>query len=53
MLIHYNVASAPPAGESELEPLRLNADEMLQLIAFLRTLDVPIAAEPRWLQAPD
>ena len=52
VLIHYNVAPAAPAGESELEPLRLNAEEMMQVIAFLRALDGPIAAEPRWLQAP-
>jgi len=53
VLIHYNVAPAAPAGESELEPLRLNAEEMMQVIAFLRALDGPIAAEPQWLQAPD
>jgi cytochrome c peroxidase len=53
VLIHYNVAPAAPAGESELEPLRLNTDEMMQLIVFLRALDGPIAAEPRWLQAPE
>lgn len=53
VLIHYNVAPAAPAGESELEPLRLNAEVMMQVIAFLRALDGPIAAEPRWLQAPD
>ena len=51
VLIHYNVAPAAPAGVSELEPLRLNETEMLQLIAFLRTLSGPINAEPQWLQA--
>lgn len=44
---------AAPAGESELEPLRLNAEEMMQVIAFLRALDGPIAAELQWLQAPE
>ena len=53
VLIHYNVAPDAPAGESELEPLRLNAEEMMQVIAFLRALSGPIAAEPQWLQAPE
>ncbi len=53
VLIHYNVAPAAPAGESELEPLGLSAEEMMQVIAFLRALDGPLAAEPRWLQAPE
>lgn len=52
VLIHYNSAPPAPVGESELEPLGLNAEEMMQVIAFLRSLDGPIDAEPRWLQAP-
>jgi hypothetical protein len=51
VLIHTNVAPAAPAGESEPEPLRLNAGEMMQVIAFLWALDGPIDTEPRWLEA--
>jgi cytochrome c peroxidase len=53
VLIHYNVAPAAPAGESELEPLGLSQEEMMQIIAFLRALSGPIHAETKWLQAPE
>lgn len=52
VLAHYNTAPAAPAGHSELEPLKLSAREIGQLIAFLRTLSGPVAADPRWLQPP-
>jgi cytochrome c peroxidase len=52
VLHHYNTAPAAPAGHSELEPLKLNEQEIAQIIAFLKTLDGPINAEPRWLAAP-
>jgi cytochrome c peroxidase len=52
VLIHYNVAPAAPAGESELEPLGLNEEEMMQIIAFLKTLSGQVAADAQWLQAP-
>jgi cytochrome c peroxidase len=35
---HYNRAPKAPAGHSELEPLRLSAQERRQLEAFLRSL---------------
>ncbi len=35
---HYNRAPEAPAGHSELEPLRLNAQERRQIEAFLRSL---------------
>jgi cytochrome c peroxidase len=38
VLAHYNRAPAPPAGHTELKPLRLNARELRQIEAFLRTL---------------
>ena len=38
VLVHYNRAPAAPAGHTELKPLKLNARELRQLEAFLRTL---------------
>lgn len=38
VLAHYNKAPAAPAGHTELQPLKLNATEMRQIAAFLRTL---------------
>lgn len=38
VIAHYNKAPAAPAGHTELKPLRLNATEVRQLTAFLRTL---------------
>jgi cytochrome c peroxidase len=38
VLAHYNRAPAAPAGHTELEPLKLNARELRQLEAFLRSL---------------
>ena len=35
---HYNRAPNAPAGHSELEPLRLSAQERRQIEAFLRSL---------------
>ena len=52
VLNHYNTAPQAPAGHSELEPLHLSQKQIEQIIAFLKTLDSPIHAEPRWLTAP-
>jgi cytochrome c peroxidase len=52
VLRHYNTAPEAPAGHSELEPLNLDEKQIAQLIAFLKTLDSPIHAEPQWLTAP-
>ncbi|WP_246312536.1 cytochrome-c peroxidase [Pseudaquabacterium terrae] len=49
---HYNRAPAAPKGHSELKPLNLNDREATQLIAFLRTLSGPVAADPKWLREP-
>ncbi|HEX5941129.1 MAG TPA: cytochrome c peroxidase [Anaerolineales bacterium] len=52
VLNHYNTAPEAPAGHSELEPLNLNEKQIAQMIAFLKTLDGPINADPKWLAAP-
>jgi len=38
VLAHYNDAPAAPEGHTELKPLKLNAKELAQLEAFLRSL---------------
>lgn len=38
VLAHYNRAPASPAGHTELKPLKLDARELRQLEAFLRSL---------------
>ena len=53
VLNHYNTAPEAPAGHSELEPLNLTEQQIAQIIAFLKTLDGPIDADPRWLAAPE
>jgi cytochrome c peroxidase len=52
VLNHYNTAPEAPGGHSELEPLDLTDQQIRQIIAFLKTLDGPVNAEPRWLTAP-
>jgi cytochrome c peroxidase len=52
VLNHYNTAPEAPAGHSELEPLNLTEQQIAQIVAFLKTLDGPIDADPRWLTAP-
>ncbi len=42
VLDHYPRAPAAPTGRTELRPQRLNAGELRQLEAFLRTLSGPI-----------
>jgi cytochrome c peroxidase len=44
VLDHYNRAPAAPRGHTELKPLGLQARELLQLEAFLRSLSGPIVA---------
>jgi cytochrome c peroxidase len=39
VVAHYNTAPAAPSGHTELKPLKLNATEVRQLTAFLRTLN--------------
>ena len=52
VVAHYNAAPAAPAGHTELKPLQLNATELRQLTAFLRTLSGGTAAPPELLRAP-
>lgn len=43
---------ADPAMAHELLPLSLSDEEARALVAFLHTLDGPVAADPRWLAPP-
>ena len=52
VLVHYNRAPAAPGGRTELRPLGLDAAELRQLEAFLRTLSGGIAAPAKYLTAP-
>lgn len=52
VVAHYNRAPAAPAGHTELKPLRLNARELEQLAAFLRTLSGGTAAPAELLRDP-
>jgi cytochrome c peroxidase len=52
VLDHYNRAPAAPGGHTELRPLKLNAQELRQLEAFLRSLNGGIDAPPEFLQRP-
>lgn len=52
-LDHYNTAPFAMIGHNEAEePLGLLPHELKQLEAFLNALTAPIAADQRWLQAP-
>ncbi|HEX7151605.1 MAG TPA: cytochrome c peroxidase [Thermoanaerobaculia bacterium] len=52
VVAHYNGAPAAPAGHSELKPLRLSAQEVQQLVSFLRTLSGGTAAPAELLRDP-
>lgn len=52
VLNHYNTAPEAPAGHSELEPLNLSDTQLAQIIAFLKTLNSAINADPKWLVKP-
>jgi len=52
VLDHYNTAPQAPVGHSELQPLNLTEKQIAQIISFLKTLDGPIDADPKWLTAP-
>src|SRR5215213_1995893 len=53
VLNHYNTAPEAPVGHSELQPLNLTEKQIAQIIAFLKALDGPIDADPKWLIAPN
>ncbi len=52
VVAHYNTAPAAPVGHTELKPLKLDANEVRQLTAFLRALSGGTAAPPELLRAP-
>lgn len=52
VIAHYDRAPEAPAGHTELRPLKLSRKERAQLEAYLRTLDLPIDAEPWMLEPP-
>ena len=53
VLTHYNEAPLSMIGHNEAKPLGLNAAELLQLEAFLKTLAAPLATDEKWLRPPD
>ena len=52
VIAHYSEAPKPKSGRSELAPPNMSATKKWWLVAFLRSLDGPVAAAPRWLRAP-
>lgn len=52
VISHCNRAPKAPAGHTEVNALRLSGKERMQLEAYLRTLDAPIAARPELLAPP-
>ncbi len=53
VLEHYNDAPLAMIGHNEATELNLRAWELRALEAFLSSLDAPIAADEKWLRAPD
>ena len=53
VVAQYNVARDAMIGHNEAEPLDLTGTEKAALVAFLRTLDGPVDAAPRWLAPPE
>lgn len=49
---HYRDRPNPTVGESELQPLTMTDADFDNIEAFLRTLDGPIRAPARYLEAP-
>ncbi|MCC7450749.1 MAG: cytochrome-c peroxidase [Anaerolineae bacterium] len=52
VLHHYSRAPQAPVGHSEIHPLNLSDTEIRQMIAFLKTLNGPLATDVRWLKPP-
>lgn len=50
---HYDRAPEAMVGHNEAKALSLGRREARQLEAFLHTLTGPVAADPKWLRAPD
>ncbi|TNF99811.1 MAG: cytochrome-c peroxidase [Gammaproteobacteria bacterium] len=53
ILKHYNTAPGAPSGHSELTPLNLNATELQQIEAFLRSLSSSPDIAEELLKNPD
>ncbi len=49
---HYNLAPKAVVGETKLKPLALSPKEVNQVVEFLETLNSPVDAPSRWLEAP-
>ena len=49
---HYNKAPNSTFGHSMLTKINLEEQDIVQLIAFLHTLDSTVAADPKWLEPP-
>jgi cytochrome c peroxidase len=52
VLKHYNSTPSPPAGHSELMPIKLKDRELKQIEAFLYSLDSPPAVADELLRPP-
>ena len=52
VLEHYNTRPRAPIGHSDLLPIDLDEQQLLQLEAFLHTLSGPLAVEAELLQSP-
>ncbi|MGB3716772.1 MAG: cytochrome c peroxidase [Candidatus Promineifilaceae bacterium] len=52
VLTHYNGADPGPTGHSDLQPLGLTGEELIQLETFLRTLSGPLNAPQDLLTQP-
>lgn len=50
---HYRTTPIAGVGRSELDPFVITDTEFVQLEKFLLTLDGPIAADPKYLRAPN
>ncbi|MCY3802956.1 MAG: cytochrome-c peroxidase [Gammaproteobacteria bacterium] len=50
---HYDRAPAAMVGHNEAKVLSLRRREVKQIEAFLHTLTAPVAADSKWLKAPD
>jgi cytochrome c peroxidase len=52
VVAQYDLARDAMVGHNEAKPLDLSRGERSDLVAFLKTLDGPVNAEPHWLVPP-
>ena len=50
---HYNNAPAAPVGQSDLTPLNLPDNKLIYIVAFLESLEAPLATSGELLRAPE